>query len=114
MWLLDPTISAQQRSQRLQDLKSIIGVSYGQEAAAASTLWIQSATATQLQNIMPTLRIALKDEKDIQEFRDEISKKYRAQAEQAKDMKEQLLTWMRQTGNFDQAKLMIKTWFGRL
>ncbi len=111
MWLLEREA---ERSGRLKDLKSVIGTKYGQEAAATATLWLQSASVAQLQDIMTLLRIELQDEKEIEDFRKERSKEFITQVGRAKALQDPLMTWIRKGGNFDKAKVMIKTWFENL
>jgi hypothetical protein len=113
MWLLAPASEAE-RSGRLKDLKSVIGTKYGQETAAISTLWLQSASAAQLQDIMTILRIELREEKEIEDFRKERSKEFITQNERAKKFEASLMTWIGTGGNFEKAKVMIKTWFATL
>src|SRR5262249_2320541 len=84
MWLLDPAISQAERDGRLKDLKSVIGTKYGQDTAANATLWLQSASEAQLQDIMTLLRIEPRDDKEIEDFRKERSEVFIRQAERAK------------------------------
>jgi hypothetical protein len=60
------------------------------------------------------LRIQVRDDRELQEFRETLSKVHMDQAARAKAVAEPLATWIRHSGHVDKTKAMIKGWFEKL